>query len=843
MRASFLIAIIIATLVPIGSVSGAKPGSPIIASTPAVATFDKSIAATKASMMTDPQKALGLAAYSLRLAEALPPSRQSSIAVSTAQWLQAEAFIGINANDRAKPIVDAAIASVERNAPNTKLHGDLMRSRGALAAAAGQVQEALADFQRAHEIFRRAGELRSQAIALQDIGQIYLDAGDYQRVLDYYAQSAEVFSDDPFLMLTMHNNRAEVLREMNRMSDAVAEFRAALIDARKVESPLLETRILTNLALAQVDAKDLAGAERSLVQATKLSASGEARGWQPFVFGAGAKVAAARGRFPDAARLLERAFAGTDITKTAMPYREFHELAAVVYEKLGNGTAALANLRAFQRLDDDARKLTASTNAQLMAARFDFTNQNLKISTLKQGQLQRDIEIERQRSTYRTVILGGLLVAGAIVFGLLLTGYFSIRRSRNEVRAANDTLTSVNGKLEKALKAKTEFLATTSHEIRTPLNGILGMTQVLLADKRVDPDVRSKVQVVHGAGEAMRALVDDILDVAKMETGEVTIAMEETNLAGILNDAIRLWGGQAELKGLDLCLMPPSPSVPSRIISDETRLRQIVFNLMSNAVKFTLQGSVKVEADVEANGPGEDLTIRVSDTGIGIAEEHHDAIFEAFRQVDGGTSRQFGGTGLGLAICRRLATALGGTVTVRSTPHLGSTFTLRIPLKRSQALSVVSGDGSDIPTLASARLLLVERNPLSQSIMRAVLGSQVGSFEVTESAPAAIAGFASQNITHLLADAASAADEAGSVVDALRDLAAAARDRGILCSILFAPSETLTLADLIGIGATQIIAKPIDGATLIDTLRTIYPIVRDADPAFDVAPMPQKSAA
>jgi len=319
--------------------------------------------------------------------------------------------------------------------------------------------------------------------------------------------------------------------------------------------------------------------------------------------------------------------------------------------------------------------------------------------------------------------------------------------------------------------------------------------------------------------------------------------MDETNLAGILNDAIRLWGGQAELKGLDLCLMPPSPSVPSRIISDETRLRQIVFNLMSNAVKFTLQGSVKVEADVEANGPGEDLTIRVSDTGIGIAEEHHDAIFEAFRQVDGGTSRQFGGTGLGLAICRRLATALGGTVTVRSTPHLGSTFTLRIPLKRSQALSVVSGDGSDIPTLASARLLLVERNPLSQSIMRAVLGSQVGSFEVTESAPAAIAGFASQNITHLLADAASAADEAGSVVDALRDLAAAARDRGILCSILFAPSETLTLADLIGIGATQIIAKPIDGATLIDTLRTIYPIVRDAEPAFDVAPMPQKSAA
>ncbi|MDB5704263.1 MAG: hypothetical protein JWN66_1379, partial [Sphingomonas bacterium] len=611
-----------------------------------------------------------------------------------------------------------------------------------------------------------------------------------------------------------------------------------------VESPLLETRILTNLALAQVDAKDLAGADMSVFQATRLSGSGEARGWQPFVFGAAAKVAAARGRYADAARFLERAFAGTDITKTPMPYREFHELAAVVYEKLGNGTAALANLRAFQRLDDDARKLTASTNAQLMAARFDFTNQNLKISTLKQGQLQRDIEIERQRSTFRTVVLGGLLGAGAIVFGLLLTGYFSIRRSRNEVRAANDTLTSVNGKLEKALKAKTEFLATTSHEIRTPLNGILGMTQVLLADKRVDPDVRSKVQVVHGAGEAMRALVDDILDVAKMETGEVTIAHEETNLAGILSDAIRLWSGQAELKGLELSLVRPSPAVPSRIISDETRLRQIVFNLMSNAVKFTLLGSVKLEADVEANGPDEELIIRVSDTGIGIAEDHQDAIFEAFRQVDGGTSRQFGGTGLGLAICSRLAIALGGAVTVKSTPHVGSTFTLRIPLERGEAPSVASGGASSkIPTLASAKLLLVERNALSQSIMRAVLGSRVGSIEVAESARDAIAGLGTQDVTHLLVDAASAPEGGRDIVEALRDLAAAARDHGALCSILFTPSDSLSLADLIGIGATQIIAKPIDGATLIETLSTIYPITRDAEPAFEVAPMPQKSAA
>jgi len=783
--------------------------------------FDQNIAATKAAMMTDPQHALDLSETALKTAYALPDSTQKQIAIATAEWLQGEALIGINAADRARPIIEKAVRTVERAAPNTKLDGDLMRSRGALAAMAGNVQEALADYQRAYEIFRKAGVLRSQAIALQDIGEIYLDAGDYQRVLDYYRQSAEVFSDDPYLLLTTHNNRAEVLRVMKRFPEAITEFRAGLAIAHKLASPLLETRILTNLSLAEVATGDLAGADQSVARAMQLSASGEAHGWQSSVFGAAAKIAATRGHYREAAALLEKTFAGTDLTKTEMPYREFHELASSVYEKLGDQRLALAHLRAFQRLDSQARNLSSSANAQLMAARFDFANQNLKISALKQGQLKRDIELERQRSTYRTVILGGLLGAGGIVLVLLLTSYLSIRKSRNEVRAANDSLTGANKKLEKALQAKTEFLATTSHEIRTPLNGILGMTQVLLADSRIAAEFRGKVEIVNSAGEAMRALVDDILDVAKMETGQVSVAHEDTDLTAILKDALTLWSGQAETKGITLTLTTSAPGVPARIMSDGARLRQIVYNLMSNAVKFTLKGAVELAAEVEACDSGEMLIIRVTDTGIGIAEDQQEPIFEAFRQVDSSVSRQFGGTGLGLSICRSLSIALGGEITVESHLGTGSIFTVKLPLTRLAAAPAVQGADATA-SLAAARLLIVERNALNQSILRAVLGGAVREIEVAADGQAAINSIQASGITHVLIEAGSATLDGRDMVTSLRVIAACALEHGALCSILCGASDAAEVANTIAIGASQIIEKPIGPDALVETLRAAY---------------------
>ena len=786
---------------------------------PSFAAFDESIADTKQAMMGDPEHALDSANAAVQLARRLPPSHRAKVAVVTAEWLHGEALIFLNRASDAQAIVGKALRDVERFAPNSKLHGDLLRSDGAIAAGAGRILEALHDYQRAHEVFRKAGEKRSQAIALQDIGLIYWDAGDYTRALDYYQQSAEVFNGDPTLSMTMHNNRAEVFRKQKRFAQAAVAYRAALVEARKLDSPLLQTRILTNLAGSEAEAGRLSSAQTAINQAIVLSRHGEGAGWQPFVYGVAARIALESRELDRAEALIERTFRGVDFDQTEMLFREYHATAAQIYERTDKPALALAHIKAFQRLDNEAQALTASTAAQLLSARFDFANQNLKISNLKQGQLQRDIQIERQRGRFRTTLLGALLAGGGIVFGLLLVGFFSLRRSRNKVRDANTNLSQVNGALEKALKVKTEFLATTSHEIRTPLNGILGMTQVLLADARVHDDIRERIEVVHGAGETMRALVDDILDVAKMESGNLTVVEEPTNILAILHDAARLWRGHADAKGLKLLLK--IDGVPEQILSDGTRLRQIVFNLMSNAMKFTSAGSVTLEARGERDGDGDErLQISVCDTGIGIARDQQGQIFEAFRQVDGGTTRKFGGTGLGLAICRNLAEALGGAIDVVSMMGRGATFTVRIPLRRVEA-SADCGETAQAAALNDASILIVGGDQFSQGPLRMLLAAEGAATEASPSVDEAAHAISSNAFNHVIADVETLTVN-DDIKDALRQLIACADKHTAKVSLLLTHASALTVADAMMVGACQIILKPVTGDVLVAALASLH---------------------
>ncbi|RYG88610.1 MAG: tetratricopeptide repeat protein, partial [Alphaproteobacteria bacterium] len=743
----------------------------------------------------------------------LPRSDQAAVALATAEWLKGESYIFLNQTDKAVPIINAALARVERAAPHTKLQGDLLRSRGAIAAMAGRVQDALSDFQKAYEIFRGAGEARSQAIALQDIGQIYWDAADYPRTLEYYSQAADLYTADPAFNLTSHNNRAEVLRKLGRFDEAEADYRHALGSARTLKSALLEVRILSNLAASLVEHGKLDEAQRAINQAQRLSRSGEAAGWKPFVLGAAAKVAATRGNLSEAAALLRQTFEGADFATTSMPFREFHEVAASVFEKLGDQSAALAHLKAFQRLDSEARNLTASTSSQLMSARFQFNNQKLKISELQ-------VEQERKDAQFRTTVLIGLIAAGGLVFALLLISALRIRRSRNEVRAANVVLGETNDALEKALKAKTEFLATTSHEIRTPLNGILGMTQILLTNRRLDSEMREQVQVVHGAGEAMRALVDDILDVAKMETGEVAVTSEEVAFRTILEDAARLWSGHAAAKGLTLDL--DLQRAPVCVRSDGARIRQIVANLLSNAVKFTLSGGVSLKSYVDDDGH---VVLIVKDTGIGIPADQQTLVFDAFHQVDGGTTRQFSGTGLGLSICRSLVLALGGTIGVQSDVSDGSAFTVRLPIE------IVTKDSEPSrsvairrPTsLALTRLLLVETNAMTQGAFRALLEPEAANISCVESGDAAIAAIRTGAVDHVLLEAKSSLVDGLGPVESLRAVIQTATASEVLVTLLLAPSEELPLGDVAMAGATQFVLKPVSGAQLLATLNEAYP--------------------
>jgi signal transduction histidine kinase len=799
----------------------AAPRTP--ASTPPTtgeaATLNARIAAAKAAMLVDPEEGLRHAAEANRLALRLPPSPAREVALATTHWLQGESLMRLNRPEDADRIVAEALRKAASFAPGTKLHGDLLQADGWVSVRLGRVQQALDDFQKAHRIYGRIGEPRGQAKALMNIGSIYNDAGDYNRVLQYYAQAAEVFAGDPNIDVATHNNRGNALRELDRFREAEGAYRQALAAAQKLNSPLLTARILTNIAAAETLSGDLAQADASANRGLEIARNPAAAGWRPFLWGVKAQIAARTGDRDAAADYIGRTFAGVDLDHTAMPYREFHDFARSIYEQRGEPSLALAHLKAFKRLEDESRQVAASTNAALMAARFDFANQDLRIAKLKTGQLERDVEIAKSRARLHTILTYGVAGTAAIIFVLLLVGFLKIR-------AANRRLSSSNVALEKALKAKTEFLATTSHEIRTPLNGILGMTQVILHDPAVDGVLRERIQVVHGAGETMKVLVDDILDVAKMETGQIVIDRAEMDLRHVLTAAVRLWSGQARAKGLELELDLDIGQCPPRIVEDETRLRQILFNLLSNAIKFTEQGSVRLTVETATGPVGELLRFRVADTGIGIPEGQHDRIFEAFHQVDGGTTRRYGGTGLGLAICRNLAAAMGGSISVESVPGHGSTFEVTLPLVRVAAPALPeASDGAAPRGLAATRMLVIERNPLAQSILRATLEGEVAALEIVDGGPQALAALREAPFDAIVAEGASIALPGQDSFEALSTLLAEAPHATL--TILWANLTDEDRAELAARGAARILAKPIAARTLLDALRIEPP----ADPA------------
>ena len=506
-------------------------------------------------------------------------------------------------------------------------------------------------------------------------------AGDYASVIKYDQQAEEVYSGDPLLLLSIYGDKGIAYTELRQNRLAERYYRKGIAIAASLKDAAVQIQMLYNIARSEMRRGNYGAAQVALKQAIPLLKEGRAADQRALVEGAAAELAFRQGHVNVASDLIRRAIADAGTKSAYMPMADLHNTAYEVFKKLRDNEAALHHFEAYRRLDDQARSLTASANAALMSAKFDFANQDLKITRLRAGQAERDAAIARARARLHTTVTFGVLAAATVISTLLGIGFVSIRRSRNQVRAANATLRVTNTDLEKALAAKSEFLATTSHEIRTPLNGILGMTQVILADGATPGPLRERVQLIHGSGETMRALVDDILDVAKMETGELRLHPAEMDLRQLLDDAATMWTGQAESKRI--AMEAELDDCPRMIVADEVRLRQVVFNLMSNAIKFTDRGHVRLTAACAPHGPEERLVIRVADSGIGIPEADLAAIFESFKQVDGGTTRRHGGTGLGLAICRNLARAMGGDVTVESIVGTGSTFTLDLPLTRA----------------------------------------------------------------------------------------------------------------------------------------------------------------
>ena len=332
------------------------------------------------------------------------------------------------------------------------------------------------------------------------------------------------------------------------------------------------------------------------------------------------------------------------------------------------------------------------------------------------------------------------LMMAVVIFGMQVALLFRLNHVRNErmqrTQQQRRHLRQLTKNLQQTQQQKDLFVASVSHELRTPMNAILGLADLIQHDKKLDAEVRAKMQDIQKSGEHLLTIINDLLDHAQMEAGRLQVVQEPFNLHDTLSTAFQLLQRRAETKPLTYTLRV-DPNVPTWVQGDSHRLTQILVNLLGNAIKFTAQGEIELHCSAQ-DMPGEaegrvQVRLAVRDSGMGIAPDLQHRVFQSFSQVDNSIARRFGGNGLGLSITKGLVEAMGGTIGLHSELGLGSTFHVLLPCTLSQPPAHTQpAPEEDSSSDKVVRILIADDNPLNRQIASLQLRRHLPQAQVTE---------------------------------------------------------------------------------------------------------------
>lgn len=534
----------------------------------------------------------------------------------------------------------------------------------------GDLQKALDYHGRSLELRRTANDVRGIGGSLSNIGHVHLAAGDLDRAMEMYHQAMVVWKEDGFLQGEANalSYMGKVILRRKDHKSAMEHFRQSLSLYQAFDDRLDVARTLIDIGLLNLETNDVHQALDDC-----LDGLGIARSYQSIYE-------------------QERAC----------------DCAYKAHKAMGNKDLALEFLELANALSDSMRNEEVSKRLQ----RSEFTRA-FRTDSIARAEREQRLAVQNEAVVARMKNRNDLFLFSGVGVLALAIGLWSRLRY---TRRAKELADSLRRRAELSERAKHQFLANMSHEIRTPMNAIMGMTGILLRNQHAPDQVRY-LKAIERSSEDLLVILNDILDLSKIESGRMDIEVLPFDPRTIVNDVQTVFQYKAEEKGLIL-IVEQGNEIPSVLVGDPTRLRQILVNLVGNAIKFTEKGKVTIRISVESRTPVAcSLRIDVVDTGIGVPKDKQEKIFEEFDQAYSDTSRRFGGTGLGLTISKRLVEVQGGTISVSSEKGEGSTFTVTIPYGLGSAPDPVAQVPLEF-TLGDLHILLVEDNEFNVIVAR-----------------------------------------------------------------------------------------------------------------------------